>query len=54
MSNIKQKIIKCLKNRNEGQNLEEANLFISEIEVRYIAFYLIIIIERYSKHTNLL
>lgn len=39
MNNKKQDIIKCLKNRNEGRNLEEATLFISEIEVRYIVFF---------------
>ena len=39
MNNKKQDIIKCLKNRNEGHNIEEANLFISEIEVRYIVFF---------------
>ena len=51
----KQDIIKYLKARNDGYGIEEANKYISIIEVRYIVFFFVFKkIERYSKHTNIL
>ena len=32
----KEDIIKCLRSRQNGANIEEANLYISKIEVNYI------------------